>query len=67
VTSSSNTPRRFFYDGSVAQLVERLAGASRRLEQGTLWGDMPDLGAQAVRRFAWDHAASILDEAMAKL
>lgn len=58
--------RRFFYDGSAAQLVERLTVAAKRVEQGDLWEGMPDFGAHAVQRFAWDQTASILDEAITK-
>ncbi len=57
---------RFFYDGSVNQLVERLAGVAGRVDQGDLWEGMPDLGVRAVRRFAWGQTASTLDEAIAK-
>ncbi len=55
---------RFFYDGSVAELVARLAAAADRVEQGLLWNGMPELGVKAVSRYGWDRTAAKLDEAI---
>jgi len=53
---------RFFYDGSTAQLVERLEDAADRVKQGDLWQGAPDAGVQAIRRFDWNQTALALDE-----
>lgn len=55
---------RFFYDGKVRHLAERLAELSRRLSEGDLWQGDPDLARRAVARFEWPNLGPHLDDAL---
>ncbi len=55
---------RFFYDGKVRHLVERLAELARRLEAGDLWQGDGDIGRRAVHRFEWPRLGPRLDDAL---
>ena len=58
---------KFFYDGTVTALADRLTGLAERLEKGSLGGED---GAELVRlmdRYIWGNLAPVLDEAVAKI
>lgn len=51
----------FLYDGTAADLADRLETSARRLEEGRLWNGDPARVAQAMERFAWDRRAREMD------
>lgn len=59
--------REFFYDGSPAQLAERLGDLAARVAAGDLWQGDRTRAAAAVERFTWPRVAPGLDAAFADL
>lgn len=57
----------FFYDGSTAELAERLTLLAERAEANNLWHADPQRGVRAVQRFTWPNRAPSLDEALRTL
>jgi glycosyltransferase involved in cell wall biosynthesis len=55
----------FLYEGSVEDLVQRLADLADRAGRGGLWGVDPRRVARAVARFSWDNLVPVLDDALA--
>lgn len=55
---------RFFYDGTLADLVEKLSALIESVEAGTFWGDDPNLVCGATQRFWWEKLAPRLDDAL---
>jgi len=55
-------PQRFFYDGSIKQLVSLLTSSMAAVEDGTLWGDDPSCGVRAMREFSWKANIDRLDD-----
>lgn len=67
ILGSANTDE-FFYDGSPAQLAERLLTLTRRLDQnGTVWVEHTPSPASDMNRFTWPCLAPVLDNAIESL
>ncbi len=56
----------FFYDGSVDDLVARLADLAQRLDDDDLWRGHPDRGVKAVSGFRWPKLVPQLDLGLAR-
>jgi glycosyltransferase involved in cell wall biosynthesis len=54
----------FFYDGTVADLVEKLMVLAGRLKNGSLWGADTRRIVRRMERFKWDNVARVLDDAV---
>lgn len=57
-----DNPQRFFYDGSINQLVSLLAHSIAAVENGALWGDDLSCGVRAMREFSWRANIDRLDD-----
>ena len=57
----------FFYDGSSADLADKLTECARRLDAGASLADSTQNLRQRLRRFQWPHLAPVLDEALERL
>ncbi len=54
---------RFFYDGSVANLAEKIANCAKILQaDGSLWEDNPNRGIDKISRFYWHNLIPEIDE-----
>jgi len=52
------------YDGTVADLVDRLQALAARKATGELWQGDPERGRRAVAGYAWDRRAAAMDDAL---
>jgi glycosyltransferase involved in cell wall biosynthesis len=57
----------FFYDGSAAQLADRLTTLADRAKAGSLWGEDAERVMRLMERFTWNNRAVLLDEAVDKV
>jgi len=57
----------FFYDGSIGDLVRRLKQAAKLVETGRLWSPDSQCGTCEMKRFWWQNATPILDDALQHL
>lgn len=62
--AGAGTPGKemFFYDGSVAQLADRLAELQGCLDAGDLWKGSPDATMNAVKKYQWEHFVGEWDD-----
>ena len=58
---------KFFYDGSVTDLADRLIVLAKRVDKGCLWNNDTDRLVKLMERYKWDNLGSVLDEAIAKI
>ncbi|MHC4913240.1 MAG: tRNA-queuosine alpha-mannosyltransferase domain-containing protein [Planctomycetota bacterium] len=58
---------KFFYDGSVTALADRLTMLSERIEKGCLLDEDTDRVVRLMDRYRWANLASVLDEAAEKV
>lgn len=57
----------FFYDGTVADLADKLTALENRLKNGCLWDENAEQVVRRMERFKWDNVARILDDAVDKV
>ena len=57
----------FFYDGSVADLADKLTILARRIEDDCLWRGDSERVVRLVKRFEWGNLVGVLDGAIRKL
>ena len=55
---------KFYYDGSVGDLADKLAGLAKRLEKNDLWNGDSGAAVRLAERFEWNNVGAILDEAI---
>lgn len=58
--------KKFFYDGTVNELANRLEELALRFQNGVLWGRDCQTAVRIVTRFDWDNLAAVLDRAVEK-
>ncbi|MCK4752568.1 MAG: DUF3524 domain-containing protein [Planctomycetes bacterium] len=62
-----DSTEKFFYDGSVTALADKLTQLAKHVEKNCLWNDNSDHLTELMQQYKWNNLAAVLDQAIEKI